>query len=172
MKSFFNASGYGRRFLSFILTILIGVLLVIRPRFAISTGARLLGVLLIAVGAATVILRGASRYAGYSSYVSGFAFFLAGLVILTKYRSLLSIFPTVTGLLIVVNGLVNLLRSYDLGRAGARRWLLPALGSLIMVILGMYILIHPFKTIYLVARFAGVVLIYSGLVDLFIRNRH
>lgn len=154
-----------------LLTILLGVLLLMRPRFIIGTGARFLGIMLIVVGVASFINRnGNSQSRDYSSCTSGFAFCLAGLVILTKYRSMLSIFPTVAGLLMVISGLINLSRSYDLGRAGERKWLVLAFGSLVGICFGILILIHPLKTIYWIARFTGVVFICSGLVDLFIRK--
>ena len=172
MKREKDSPAFEQRYLTPVLTILLGILLLVRPRFVIGTGARILGVLLMAAGILSFLSQRRNRQAGdYFLYASGFAYFLAGLIVLTKYRSILSIFPTVTGLLTVVSGLIHLSRSYELGRAGYRSWLFPALGSLIVVFLGMYILLHPFRTINLIARFAGADFIYNGLVDLFLRRR-
>ncbi|MBO5570303.1 MAG: DUF308 domain-containing protein [Clostridia bacterium] len=153
--------------------IVLGIALLARPGMVIHTGARILGICLMLIGIGAIFFQGRfNRYASYLSFVEGAAAFLAGAVIFARWRFILNILPTATGLLIIVNGLIDLSRCYGQGRAGERHWLFSAFLSLISIFFGLFIFVHPFATVNAVARYVGAIFIYHGILDLFIQRRY
>ena len=167
-----NRSSFRHRILPSLLMILLGLMLLGRPGLMIRSSAKLLGGALMAIGILRFVLReDLVRYGFSISLVMAVSCFLAGLLIFTRYRALTSILPTAAGFLIMISGAMDLSRSYARGQLGDRRWPLTALLSIVSIVFGLYIFLHPFSAVTMAARMIGAMFIYNAAVDLLIRIR-
>ena len=160
---------FERRPIPAIVTILLGIMLLTRPAYVISRGMWLIGIALMAAGLLHILLRAQSF--GSLSVIGGITAILTGAVIFSRRRAIVSILPTAAGLMIIVSGLLNLTHSYGQGRFGEPKWLQTALLSVIEIALGLYIFIHPFKTVNMIARAVGCMFIYNGALELILGRR-
>ena len=171
MKRFQNY--FERHFIPALIMIVLGIMLLSRPGYMIKSGAKLLGIAMVISGAVAIAMsRGLGRYAGGATIVGGAAAILAGLVLFARSRTFLTIFPTAAGLLIIVNGFLSLSGSYKEGRSGIRSWLLTAVLSLVAIGFGLYIFLHPFRTVEMAARIIGVMFIYEGVLEMVVKSRY
>ena len=96
------------------------------------------------------------------SMASGLFFFLLALIVLFFSKAILSIIPFFLGLLVVVNGLSQLLQALNTPKRKGL-WLI---FSCIMLIAGLVLMFNPFKTLLVVCQVFGVLLIFNGLSEL------
>ena len=76
------------------------------------------------------------------------------------------VFELLLGIIIVVDGLVNLKRALELRRMAYVRWNIPLWLSVASVALGAFIVFQPFLAAEALVMFLGAVLIYEGVSDL------
>ena len=70
------------------------------------------------------------------------------------------------GLFILVDGLLNLLRAFELRRLEYQRWGVSLALSLISLALGLVILFHPYLAAEALVMVIGGVFIYEGVSDI------
>ena len=75
------------------------------------------------------------------------------------------------GLIIVVDGAVNLKRAMTLRSLDFSKWSIYFLLSCLTILLGVGAVLNPFDSLTLLLRLIGLVLIYDGLSDLWIIHR-
>ena len=157
-----------------ILLIILGLLLILFPGIALTSIVRLGGAALLVGGLNSFGAWPRSRYEAGQSHVDkvgGIFAVLGGLYLLIRPHTLINIFPTVAGILIILGGIYNLLKAFDSRKVGYEKWQVSLLLSVITIALGFYLLYHPFRTMELLVRILGGILIYNGLSSLWIVTR-
>ncbi len=169
MQSFFRKPWA----LSVILTVL-GIVLLLDPGMMLRSIVRLGGAALLIGGCSAIVSWTRRRNEAGVSYLDaggGVIAVLGGLFLLFSPESLINLFPTIAGLLIILSGVYNVLQALDSKRAGFDRWHMSVLLAVITIVLGAIILANPFGTMELLVQILGGVLIYNGLSSLWIVTR-
>ncbi len=157
-----------RLFLPDLLGILLGAIMIARPSFLYTAGARLLGLILLVIGIVGFAGRAAygGRYTVSFQYIACAAAVIAGILLLTRHRSIRSFFAVIIGIYILANGLLQLSEAMNGRSRGTSLWTVPAALGLLSVLAGIFMLIHPIRSMNLFTRFMGVTIVYSAVVGL------
>ena len=75
------------------------------------------------------------------------------------------LFPTVAGIVIIANGIMNLLNAMELRGSGSG-WKYSAGMAVVTVLLGIMVLMRPFSTMATLVRVIGIIVIYNGISGL------
>ena len=97
---------------------------------------------------------------------------LPGIIVLVAKRQLISLAPLVVGIVVLLNGVVNLAQALDQRREGYARWTVSMALAVVTIVLGLLVALNPFKAMELVVVAIGVVIIYNGASNLWIDSRY
>ena len=161
--------------LSTILTALvlavIGTVLVLFPGKALITILRVVGVGLILIGGIGVISyfvqKAPEKKSLWKMLVSAVEA-IVGIVILANPALVISIYPVIMGIVIIIDGLSNVLTSISMKRHSISAWKYSLVLALISILLGTIILCNPFSTASALISIIGVVLIYDAISNIII----
>lgn len=87
----------------------------------------------------------------------------AGIFIFARPNPIISLLPTLFGLLLFFGGAMVAQTAFDLRRMEDERWFFPLIAAVIMAVLGAVILWYPFATAMVLMRFIGISLILQGV---------
>lgn len=158
-----------------LLMIVFGLILVLWPSPVLSVVISLFGIGLIAGG--VIIVSGwyrnreTSTPTGYSRVGLGLVAIVAGIIIFANPLKVASFFPIIIGIVILVTGLINLLKSLDQRKMGYSRWIISFLLALVTIICGLIFITQPISTLEIPVIAAGIIMIYNGAVSLWISSR-
>jgi len=157
-----------------ILMLVFGVILVAKPGLTLQVIVRLLGIGLLIGGAITLwgYFKGTNEEkTSYLNLCGGVLAAAAGFVVLVRPSVIVNLFPTVMGILVLLNGIINLTKTLDLKKNGLINWKPPCILALITIVSGIVILANPFSTMELLVMAIGAALIYNGASSVFIHTR-
>ena len=157
-----------------LLLIIMGIVLVVWPSPVISAVITLVGVGLMVGGVIAVIgwLRNRdTTVASYSRFGSGLLGIVAGIIITANPIKVASFFPVMIGVVILITGIINLVQSLDLRKMGYQRWVVPFILALVTILCGIAFITQPITALEIPVIAAGVMLIYDGLVSLWVCTR-
>lgn len=145
-----------------IIFIIFGILLVSNPNTIISMISVILGGIFIAIGAFKII-----EYISkgkQDSYLLGIGAvaILTGIIIMFCTGIILSIFRIIIGIWIIYSGVMNLQTAIVWKDLKSRLWLATVIGSILVIIAGIYILVNSGAIIETV----GTIIIIYGIVDI------
>lgn len=144
--------------------IALGIFMVLSPNAALSTIIKVIGIGIIVAGAITVLLYVLNKGEGsLTSLATGIILIVAGIVFLVNPAAIEKIFPTVVGILIIVNGILNLIASIKAKKAGSPAWIVGLILSILTIALGILILSQPLFLMNQIVRIVGIVLIVTGV---------
>ena len=149
--------------------IVIGALLLCFPGTASSMIAYLCAALLVAFGALHIISYCVRKLPGdvyRFDLVQGLIGLVLGVYICVKPGLLISFFPVVLGIVILVDSFVKLQNAIDLLRMEDKSWWIILLLAIITAVLAVLMLTNPFTTAELLLMFIGVALIANGVIDI------
>lgn len=152
-----------------LILIALGIYMVLSPGAALANIIKIIGIALIVAGAVTVLLyvfNKDSQSRSFTSLATGIILVIAGIVFLVEPGAIEKIFPTVVGILVIVNGILNLIASLKAKKAGAPVWLVGLILSVLTVALGILILTQPLFLMNQIVRIVGIVLIIMGVSSL------
>lgn len=102
-----------------------------------------------------------------SSLFVGVPCILFGLVMLVSPESLISIFPVVGGIILIVNSLIQMQKSFVLKDYGFENWVWAFFLSLALLVAGVVILLKPVQSLSFILQLIGVCLIVECVMILF-----
>jgi len=150
--------------------LILGLVLLFFPGLTAGLMCTAAGCLLLLYGVITVIgffaHRGGTSYALQAELILGVVSAVVGIFLLTHSDFIISIIPIILGLYILIDGLVNLKRSFDLRALGYAPWTTPLVMSILSLVLAAFILTHPFGTGLTLWRIIGGSFVYQGVSDL------
>ena len=157
-----------------ILMIVLGLLLLFWPGHVMTTAVKIVGIALLIGGAITAFSwhRGRGAGVGIIRLAEGILMAVGGLVLLFAPKLLISILPVLLGLVIIVNGGINLIQALDLRRQGYSRWGFSMALAVLTILLGLLILFNPFSTMEMLVAAIGGIILYNGISNLWIESRY
>ena len=145
-----------------VVLILIGLYVVIHPGSSLNMVVKIVGIALIIYGAIGVVgyLTGKSEK-NTVNFIVAILIVIVGLFFFTSPSKVVSFFPTVTGILLIVAGVRDILSAIR-----TKGNLVPLVLAIITLIFGLIILLNPFGTVEILATVFGIALIYNGITSL------
>lgn len=155
--------------LTAIVSILVGLVLVLFPVRTTYLICNIAGILLILCGIVDIIRYVTSKGEDFLfryDLAAGIILCLAGLFIITQSDLIISFIPTIVGIVLLINGLVNLQKAFNLKKAGLERWWIDLTFAAATILLGLLIWLRPFAAVATTNIFIGICLILNGISNL------
>ncbi len=152
-----------------LICMIIGIIDLVNPERMLNIIAYALGISAIIGGLIFVIMylaRDVKHNLGNNDFLNGVVSIVVGIVILLKWRELMTIVPIVLGVLIIVSGCIKLQDSIDLKKLGHPMFTAMLILALVFIIFGAVLVANPFESEILLLRLIGVALIIAGMTDL------
>ena len=170
MKRFFRELK-ASLFITSIICIALGIALVAKPDVSAKVLCIGVGSVLIIVAIINIIIFLISHDGTVFSRLNltvGIIFAAIGIFIVLSPQIVITIVPVIIGIFITIHGLNDLKQSYDLLKGEYRRWYLALVFAILTIILGVVIIINPFKDSKALIIMVGISLIIDGASDFFI----
>ncbi len=155
--------------LTAIVSVLIGLVLVLFPVRTTFMICNIAGILLIVCGIINIIRyvtsKGEAFFIRYDLVV-GVILCLAGLFVITQSHLIISFIPTIVGIVLLINGIINLKKAFHLKQAGLQRWWVDLAIAAVITLLGLLIWLRPFDAVATTNIFIGICLILNGVSNL------
>lgn len=159
---------------SAILCILLGILLVAYPNTSLTLVCRAVGVIVLITGLGFVfgyIKSGKEHWYGKIELVFGTILAIVGGFLVLSPLGLISIIPVIFGILFIYHGLSNMRQALELRQYKDRGWWMPVLIAATTILLGIFIINSPIRTMDVIMRVIGACLIYDGLMNTMLVGR-
>ncbi len=152
-----------------LLYVIFGLILLIRPMTVGTVISYVVGICALLFGAVRIFTFWQQKEeVGYFKIelLAGVAFLVAGICILARPDILLSIFPLMLGILIIVDGAVTVNHALKLRIWPNNTWKAMLASGLLIILLGIVLIANPFGSALLMMRFLGAGLLIDGAVEL------
>ncbi len=166
MKEFFKKLRIAA-YLSAVLTIALGGILVAWPMEVTGLICRILGVLLVIMGA-VYIFGYFVESRGMLSITGGLMFLLLGVWIFITPQSIATLVPIVIGVVLLVHSLRDFQMASEAKQSGSERWGLLFLLALLNCVFGVICICDSFGVVSLAVRMLGIALVYDGISNMII----
>ena len=156
-------------FISAILTIALGAVLVIWPDWSGRILCYLLGAALILMGGIQLIVCiRAERIGFYSKFsmLMNIILILLGVWVCIRPDTVLSLVPVIIGIVMQIHGCMDLQFTMDIKHAGSGKWWIALIFALVTLTLGVFLVMHPFLAFEITMLIIGIGLLYDGISDL------
>ena len=151
---------------SAILCVILGIVLVAYPDTSMTLVCRAVGVIVLITGLGLVfgyLKSGKEHWYGKIELIFGTILAIVGGFLILRPLGLISIIPIIFGILFIYHGLANMRQAMELRQYKDRGWWLPVLIAATTVLLGIFIINYPIRTMDIIMRVIGACLIYDGL---------
>lgn len=158
-----------RSIISSVIMILIAILLIVEPATFINTIIIIFGIGILLDGLFSVILyffTDKEQRIFSNALVEGTLEVIAAILILMNKAFMISIIPVIVGIWIIVKSLMKLQLSFNIKSADEKSWVFLLISSIITLVIGIIILVHPFDTMITIAVLSGILLLVSGIIDI------
>ncbi|SDB19141.1 Uncharacterized membrane protein HdeD, DUF308 family [Pseudobutyrivibrio sp. YE44] len=152
--------------ISAVVSIIIGILLVVRPAESLSTIGNIIGAIVILLGVGIIIGQIYERGFNAMGIVVGAVLAIIGIWIFKSPEAILSIIPMAIGVVLVVHGIQDLGLAVEAVKVHAPRSWLPFVIAGFNIALGVLCVVASFKIISLATQLIGVMLVYDGITDI------
>ena len=154
-----------------VLSIILGIVIVIARRSAVDLLVKIVGGIVIAaaIGFIVIYLIRPNKEAGNLPMVlvSAGVAALTGILIITFAESIVSIFPVIMGLYLILNGLSHLTAGY----ADPDNRIIAVLLGVLVIALGLLIVVQPNFIVNTIMIFIGAAFIVNGVSDLMMKKK-
>lgn len=153
---------------SAILCVILGIVLVAYPDTSMTLVCRAVGVIVLITGLGLVfgyLKSGKEHWYGKIELVFGTILAIVGGFLILRPLGLISIIPIIFGILFIYHGLANMRQAMELRQYKDKGWWLPVLIAATTVLLGIFIINYPIRTMDIIMRVIGACLIYDGLAN-------
>ena len=174
MKTRFEKYSQNNILLS-ILLLLLGLLLFIWPGKTLEIVATILGIGLLVAA----LVSGISWYRGkdkagssYATLALALVLLAAGVIVLVAPEGVVKLLPTLIGIVMIINGILNLAQAMDLRKLNPNSWLPALVMALLTIAAGLFLVIFSFQVVTTAVMVIGAIFIYDGASNLFIETRY
>ena len=88
-----------------------------------------------------------------------------GIFVFAKPQTIISVLPTVLGVVLLLDGLIKLQNAADMMKIHDKSWRYALIMCIVSAILGGLMLANPFKASEMLLKFIGIALIFNGVMD-------
>ena len=155
-------------FISFVSYIVLGIIMIIWPAQVESFASYIIGTTILVLSILKILRYFKTEGINLSNFglVIGIIGVIAGIYILAKPLFISRMLTSVLSVIVVIDGIVKLQRALDLKRAAASGWQLILAFSILTICAGTFIFIKPDFIAGMVFRVLGIVLVVTGVLDL------
>lgn len=151
---------------SILLTIL-GLLLIVRPIAFIKTIIIIVGIILFVLSIIDFVhYFNSDQDINNINLFKGIIELIAAILLIFRNDVLIDLFPVILGVIIIFDGIFQLQIALNIKKVNQNDWVFGFVLSLITIIIGAIIVFNPFKTLELILKVAGVVLVVSEVLSL------
>lgn len=150
--------------------IIVGLIMLINPKFVCDAVNYIIGGLIILVGIFFVIkLLQSKDLKEFSKIELLISLLLIGLGIFLMFNSnlLTSILPIASGLLIFLDSVSQIRKSFELKKKSVKLWYVNLIIGLIFFGFSLYIIFNATSVTYFVIRFIGIILIIDAILEFY-----
>lgn len=166
MKEFFKKLRTAA-YVTALLTIALGVVLVAWPMEVTGLICRVLGALLVVMGA-VYIFGYFVEGRGILAITGGLLFLLLGVWIFITPGSVVTLVPIVIGVVLLVHSLRDFQMASEAKQNGSDRWMILFLLALLNCVFGVVCICDSFGIVSVAVRILGIALIYDGISNMII----
>lgn len=150
--------------------LVVGIIFLVYPGGTLITATRILGIALLLMGAVGIVLP-LLRKEDMSTpdVIVSAVEAIAGIIVLASPHFVISLYPVIVGIIIALYGLSDVMTALHMKQVDIGSWKTALILAVITVVLGVVVLVNPFKTMSVLVRIVGIVLIYKGITGLFIQ---
>lgn len=160
--------------MSGIIYILFGIVLLFFPTITRALVCYLLGGLILVYGIIHVLsfftLMGTSKFFR-GDLITGLISTIIGIFIIARAELVVSVFPFVLGIVIAVNGVLNIGKSLELKALGYKKWVAVLVMAVLTAALGLLLVFNPLKAADFAISLVGIGLIVTGICDIWAASR-
>ena len=152
-----------------IIMIIVSLFLIFNPAGVVNTVVILFGLGILADGLSHLIayfLTDSVSRMFSGDFFQGSLTSIIGLLIISNKEILISIFPTIVAIWLIIKGIVKLQLAFNMKGTNMENWSAILLSGIVTLILGALIISNPFSAVYAVSIIAGVILLISSIIDL------
>lgn len=150
-------------------TLVLGLLLLIRPQLLTNLVFNVCGAGLCVFGVLNVLRYFLHKdpYEGFNwELCLGLVLLTCGIVLIVFKNALLSLLPLVFGLVLLLGGIIKLQAAFNMRRMMYARWYLTMIAAVVSGALGIVIIVNPFGTLLTLLRVIGGALCVEAIEDL------
>ncbi|WP_297238036.1 DUF308 domain-containing protein [uncultured Faecalicoccus sp.] len=145
--------------------ILFGLILIFLNKDLLSIAIRILGVALVAAGITFLYTYFGKRISvDTTPLFAGLPCLLVGIFLILSPESLIAMLPILTGIVIMVNSIIQLQKSFLLKDYGFSNWKISAIVSAICLGIGILLLLKPLQSVAFLMQVIGLSLIVEGVL--------
>lgn len=148
-----------------------GIVLLIWPQATLEIACKVIGVMVL-IAAIVILISGFTSDAvpKGAAIAAGAVAAIVGIWMITSPEILITIFPTIVGVFILLDGVFSMVETMSIGTAGGKLgWNL--LLSILTILGGLLLIFKPLGIAKFIVRVLGVVLIYTAVSDILIASR-
>lgn len=164
MSKFFDPTSRQNRLLGLVYLIF-GILLCFFSRSILLTCTRIMGVCLVLYGIWCLydyFIRRKSTAPG--TFFVGLPCVVFGLVFAFSPESLLSIFPVLGGVMLIVNSIIQMQKAFTLKDYGFENWGIALVLAIVLMVAGVIVLLRPIQTLSFILKLVGVCLMVEAVM--------
>ena len=157
-------------YLSALLLVAAGVILVIWPEMTLTTICMVIGGIVSAVGVFYIIayfVRDRLKSILGMDLVLGLLITAVGILILTHTKTVISMIPVIFGVVLLISSLVKVQTAFDMKRLHVKRRCITLLFDLMTIILAVVLIRNPFEAMATLMVYVGICFIVDGILTLF-----
>lgn len=154
---------------SSILFFVFGLLLFLQADAVIKTVSVMIGIILVGLGVVPIVNYFKTRNAGFFSNTGllyGIFSVVAGFIILFNSDILATIIPILSGVWVIVNSVNKIQISMELRDEKVDFWIVSFIFSLLMLVVGAFLIINPLKSSLYVTQTIGIVIMVYAALDI------
>ena len=150
-----------------VLLIVLGALLTWQPIGFIKTIVVIIGATLFVLSVLDFIAYfNSNQEINNVNLFKGIIELIASILLVFRNDVLIDLFPTILGIIIIFNNIFKIEIALSIKKVDDTRWLYGFISALLCVILGVFIILNPFKALEIVIRFAGILLLVTEIAGL------
>ena len=169
MSKIFNRLRSGLIAIS-IVFIVLGIALIIWPNTSMDIIVYLMGAIVLVAGLLKVIsyLKSEQSFKSIYEIIEGTIFLIAGLMMVFFSEQVIQIMTYIFGIYICFDGIMNLQKGFEFKKLDYHPWKIVLPIGAITLVIGIIFLCHPFNAMEMLVLMMGVVLVYDGVINLYI----
>lgn len=151
---------------------LVGLVLLLRPEASLKLLCKFIGMMILLTGVIMLIMYLRQKETALRVHlVSSILLTVLGLWIFLRPEAIISVIPTVIGIIVIFDGVFNLGEALAIHRQERHSPLLPVILGIITVLLGLVLIFKPLRVAAVITQMIGIVTLYNGISDLLIALR-
>lgn len=154
--------------ISTILTLILGIILIIAPEESLKLITILIAFILFIIGIIQVydyIKKPSEERINSISLILGIILICIGIFLYIRNEALVKFITSIIGLVVVIKSLFKIQYAFNI-KSISKKWIYNLIVGLISLIVGLFLLINPFRSAEIFLKIIGIVLVIGSILEL------